>query len=96
MLDRDKVALEERRLVIYIIQPDAATTIDNHISEDKTFSDKIRKAFKVEASTFTLILVGLDGGEKLRQSDPIELHELFGIIDQMPMRKNEIKEKKQN
>ncbi|MEM1275997.1 MAG: DUF4174 domain-containing protein [Pseudomonadota bacterium] len=45
---------------------------------------------------FTVILVGLDGGEKFRNSritDPSELNEL---IDRMPMRQNEVMRRGRN
>ncbi|SEJ85577.1 protein of unknown function [Dyadobacter sp. SG02] len=42
------------------------------------------------ASPFTFILVGRDGGEKLRSSDVVSAEKLFGLIDAMPMRKNEV------
>ena len=52
------------------------------------------KKWKVEGSdTFTFILVGRDGGEKLRSSEVVKTDKLFGLIDAMPMRKNEVNEK---
>ncbi|MCF0072696.1 DUF4174 domain-containing protein [Dyadobacter sp. CY261] len=41
-------------------------------------------------SLFTFILIGRDGGEKLRSSDIVSAEKLFGLIDAMPMRRNEI------
>ena len=43
---------------------------------------------------FTLILIGKDGGEKMRSSKAVSLDEIFSLIDSMPMRKQEIKEQK--
>ncbi|WP_084600040.1 DUF4174 domain-containing protein [Dyadobacter beijingensis] len=45
------------------------------------------------ANSFTFILVGRDGGEKLRSAEVVSAEKLFGLIDAMPMRKNELKEK---
>ena len=42
------------------------------------------------ASAFPLLLIGRDGGEKLRSSDVVSAEKLFGMIDAMPMRKNEV------
>jgi hypothetical protein len=36
------------------------------------------------------ILVGKDGGEKSRQYDKLDLEKWFALIDQMPMRRQEI------
>lgn len=40
---------------------------------------------------FCVILVGKDGKEKLRSYEPIGLKKLFSLIDQMPMRIEEMK-----
>ena len=41
-------------------------------------------------TAFEVILIGLDGGEKLRQTKVLETDKLFAIIDGMPMRRSEI------
>jgi len=43
------------------------------------------------ATAFSVVLIGKDGGEKLRQSTPLAPAELFAIVDAMPMRQAEIK-----
>ena len=43
------------------------------------------------AAAFTFILVGKDGGEKLRSDTVVSAEQLFSIIDAMPMRKDEMK-----
>nr|WP_295922259.1 DUF4174 domain-containing protein [uncultured Dyadobacter sp.] len=49
------------------------------------------KKWNVDTGTpFTFILVGRDGGEKLRSSEVVTAEKLFGLIDAMPMRKNEV------
>ena len=50
------------------------------------------KKWKVDPSkSFTFILIGRDGGEKHRSDKFVSHQDLFGKIDAMPMRKNEIK-----
>lgn len=44
-------------------------------------------------NSFTFILVGRDGGEKLKSSEVVTPEKLFGLIDVMPMRKEEVKQK---
>lgn len=41
-------------------------------------------------SGFTVLLIGKDNGEKLRSHQPVTTKKLFGLIDAMPMRKEEI------
>lgn len=50
------------------------------------------KKWDIDTSkSFTFILIGRDGGEKHRADKVVSHQELFGKIDAMPMRKNEIK-----
>ena len=50
-----------------------------------------REHFKVAPTGFTMILVGKDGGEKLRSRVPLSASRLFGAIDEMPMRREEMR-----
>ena len=54
----------------------------------------LAKRYKVDSRNFTVILVGKDGGEKLRQQEPVTLDQLFGLIDQMPMRRREMRDQR--
>lgn len=45
-------------------------------------------------SGFVAILIGKDGGEKWRSTRPFEPREVFALIDTMPMRAREVREKK--
>jgi hypothetical protein len=46
-----------------------------------------------EGKRFEVRLYGKDGGEKLRKERVVPAEELFGLIDQMPMRREEIRRK---
>ena len=49
------------------------------------------KRWKIkESDSFTFILIGRDGGEKHRSINFVSHQDLFGKIDAMPMRRNEI------
>jgi hypothetical protein len=52
-----------------------------------------RRRFHVKPDQFLVILIGKDGGEKLRSEKPIPLERLRTLIDAMPMRKEEMKAK---
>lgn len=41
---------------------------------------------------FSIILIGLDGGVKATFTEAVSLNEVHALIDQMPIRKNELKE----
>jgi len=51
------------------------------------------KKWGVTNATFTVILIGKDGGEKMRSHQPVTLARLFDLIDNMPMRRDEIRYK---
>ena len=53
----------------------------------------LRHRFHVAPHQFTVILIGKDGGEKLRQKTPVAIDELNATIDAMPMRQDEMRQK---
>ncbi len=52
-----------------------------------------RRRFHVRPNDFTVILIGKDGGEKLRSHQPVSLDILRSTIDAMPMRQEEMRSK---
>lgn len=52
------------------------------------------KKHKASAKSFVFILLGKDGGEKLRSNELVSLEKLYRTIDDMPMRKAEMKQSK--
>jgi hypothetical protein len=49
----------------------------------------LRDRLSARVGKFTVVLIGKDGGEKLRRSDEVDLGEIFSLIDSMPMRQRE-------
>lgn len=92
IFDQDRQGMMERKLKVIQITPNKMRIEKNSISTKKNI-EKIYQNFKVNTSSFRLILIGLDGGNKISQSSPITLNKLFGTIDRMPMRRSEIKRK---
>lgn len=52
-----------------------------------------RRRFHVAPGDFAVILLGKDGGSKLRADKPLSMDKLIGTIDAMPMRKEEVQER---
>lgn len=77
MLSEDKAGLADRNIEI----------------KTYTYSDATAAVFKKNRITgdFVITLTGKDGGEKHRSAQLITLRQLYGIIDAMPMRKEEMK-----
>lgn len=53
----------------------------------------LRARYKVDGSGFRVVLVGKDGGVKRDQREPIAAARLYGTIDAMPMRQDEMRRK---
>ncbi|MEO1710911.1 MAG: DUF4174 domain-containing protein, partial [Pseudomonadota bacterium] len=51
----------------------------------------LRRRYGVAAGSFRAILVGKDGGVKLSTGSPLSTGRLFGTIDAMPMRRQEMR-----
>jgi len=52
----------------------------------------LRDQFDITDEQFSILLIGKDGGEKLRSIDVIAPDELFSVIDRMPMRQREMRD----
>ena len=85
---KNQKEIDDRKLVIYQIFPRYYRT-----SKDSLFQKnaELYTHFRKEKLCFQVILIGLDGGKKLRQSKFLAPKKLFAIIDGMPMRKAEIR-----
>jgi len=57
--------------------------------------DFLRKKFSAGQGSFLAILIGKDGEEKIRRQK-VSLTEIFAVIDGMPMRQREMKERVKN
>ena len=87
---KDKNYLEQKQLL-----ENAESGVlerDMVVSLITDLSDPLRDDYSVPEE-FTVVLIGKDGTEKERFSEPVEPTSLFSIIDQMPMRRREIKER---
>jgi hypothetical protein len=54
---------------------------------------EIAKRFKLSDAGFSVLLIGKDGGEKLRSHEIVSPETLCRLIDSMPMRKEEMRER---
>lgn len=75
-LENEKTGIQDRDLVVIELT-------------DGPKAETLRRQFNVKPEEFSVILIGKDGGEKLRKSVPVTPKELFDLIDSMPMRQRE-------
>jgi bifunctional DNA-binding transcriptional regulator/antitoxin component of YhaV-PrlF toxin-antitoxin module len=60
---------------------------------DPQTSQSLRKKFNIPRGEFAIILVGKDGGIKLNRAEHSQLNDIFALIDAMPMRQEEMRQK---
>ena len=70
--------------------PKVNFSVCSFLDESEKLVKKLQK-YKVKKEAFVLILIGKDGGEKMRKEQPIQAATLFSTIDAMPMRQAEMR-----
>ncbi len=80
--------LKERKLKIFSFFPDGFTQ-----DFDTNLKSHTKNGIR-GVSNFELQLIGLDGGVKLKKNAILKSENLFAIIDGMPMRRRELKAKR--
>lgn len=88
-LDRRNAGFEERDMMLYVITPSSAQRDGQALS--KAERDALLRAVDADPTKPELILVGKDGGVKMRASLNTSLDRIFQRIDQMPMRQREMR-----
>ena len=87
-LHENVAALADRNIVVIAIPYNSPSPTSAQLTG--TAAQSARRRFNIAPSDFTVILIGKDGGEKLRSPKPLTLDKLFDIIDAMPMRQQEM------
>lgn len=88
-LQSKKEDLQERKLLIYKVFPNQYIEgLDSFTIEP---SNDLYQKYNSKSADFKVILIGLDGRVKLKQRDIINIEQLKGIIDAMPMRIEELR-----
>jgi len=91
-LERETEGLIDRDLLVFHIFEKGESRIgDRLLSREQALS--LRSHFSIPSGRFTVILMGKDGGQKSREEVKVDLAEIFSIIDSMPMRQQEMRER---
>ena len=84
--------VQDRDLLIFRLleagvpgHPDAPTTAAD--------VEALRHRYKVPTGRFSVVLIGKDGGLKQVQEEHVSLQAIFDLIDTMPMRRQEMRQK---
>tara|TARA_B100001765_G_C19506520_1_gene343268 strand:- start:386 stop:901 length:516 start_codon:yes stop_codon:yes gene_type:complete len=89
--------MEDRKLILYQIEGTDFKFTDFKKPKKKQagfVTDSFSEKYLLTNNTFEVMLIGLDGGVKLRQDEFLDKESLFRLIDSMPMRMNEMKKGK--
>ncbi|NIO06248.1 MAG: DUF4174 domain-containing protein [Proteobacteria bacterium] len=84
--------ITDRDLIIFSIFESGESRLRDS-SIDQHSAASLRNRFSIQPGQFIVVLVGKGGGEKLRRKSEVELKEIFSLIDSMPMRQREMRER---
>ena len=89
--DSLSIEMEDRKLLLFVF---GDPIISN---QSKTFSSietkQLQKRYRIDSQKSNWVLIGLDGGVKLRGEGELDMDLIFKTIDSMPMRASEKKRK---
>ena len=89
--------LLERKLIVLEVKPEKFRIVDpSQLAYiEWVNSGEVYKKIKVNSKPFEIQLIGLDGGVKMKDEDVMSPDDLFDLIDSMPMRLIELRNRKQ-
>jgi len=82
----------DRDLVVFEILESGPSSMNTEYLDTQA-AQKLRDKFDVQRGRFAVILVGKDGGIKLNRQEHTPLKDIFALIDAMPMRREEMRQK---
>jgi len=79
----------DRDMVLGRIVTEGTSTLDGHVV-DTNQARRLLSEFGISPKGFSVVLIGKDGGEKLRVNDIPDLQAIYAVVDGMPMRGREM------
>ncbi len=93
IINANRAGFQNRDMVVITVVGDRVTTRFGR--SPRLGAEGLRQRFGVGRDQFRALLVGKDGGVKLSASNAIGAERLFGLIDSMPMRRQEMRRRGQ-
>ena len=90
-LEEHAAQAADRQIVVIAIPYDSPSPSEASLADAEARA--VRRRFNVAPADFAVILLGKDGGEKLRSTRPLSMDKLSATIDAMPMRQDEMRQK---
>ncbi|MEC8253588.1 MAG: CIA30 family protein [Planctomycetota bacterium] len=94
---RDADGFEEREITLVVVYDDGAAFAGSRplsVKDSAALRDRFARNRKGATDGFTALLIGKDGGVKRTAHEPLAAADLFAQIDQMPMRRREVRERR--
>lgn len=79
----------DRDMVIGQVVTDGSSTLDGHVITAEE-SQRLMTRYAIGDDAFSVLLIGKDGGEKLRVDEVPDLRKIYAVIDGMSMRSREV------
>jgi len=87
-IEASRCDFADRDMVLGRIVTEGTSTLDGHVV-DTSQAQRLVSEFGIGPDSFSVVLIGKDGGEKLRVANVPDLQAIYAVIDGMPMRARE-------
>jgi len=81
--------IDERKIVYFVYGDSIKSNLKRSFSP--AYLEQVRSKYQLGYKDDTYVLMGLDGGVKLRKDEALDWTLIFSTIDSMPMRKSEMR-----
>lgn len=89
LIEASRCDFADRDMVLGVIVAEGASTLDGRLVGAEQ-AQRLAARFGIGANNFGVVLIGKDGGEKLRFDDVPDLQAIYAVVDGMPMRGREM------
>ena len=88
-IEASRCDFADRDMVLGRIVAEGTSTLDGDVVGIDQ-AQQLLSEFGIGTNSFGVVLIGKDGGEKLRVNDVPDLQAIYAVIDGMPMRGREV------
>ena len=88
----ETTGIADRDLVIVELLEKGRSLVGD-VPIDPVSAALMRGNFCIDSGDFVVVLIGKDGTERMWSEWPVPAHELFSLIDTMPLRQRELEER---
>ncbi len=91
LFQNQRKGLKERHILLIQVIGQGQSKVGKRLIA-KNVAKSYLQQLKLSKKSYSFVLIGKDGGVKLRRNKLVSTKELFGLIDSMPMRQDEMKQ----